>query len=1519
MLTDSAIRLLRRLLGAPHRSAGPYAGTATVLDGNTAVAVTEAGISEAAGLGAGFPADAAVLTWRAEQQRHGSNLAGAPLSSLTAEGPRGALAAAMGLAMSGVRASTFLSGPDLAACQDLLHATAGQRLPLVIHVTARGLAGGGQGTGTAHEAVHLAADCGAIVLIAANVQEAVDLSLIARRTAELTLTPALVFMDAEQTALSVQDVCLPEPALVEGFLGNPSDPIPAPTPAQQLLFGETRRRVPLRHDPDHPVLLGGRESPLTQALGKAAGSVFFDAQVPAILDAAFAELSRQTGRACTPVSGHQAGGAALTLVAVGSAIETAELTADWLRRHERLQVGVIGLRCLRPFPRERLQRLLADNARICVLERHAVPLNGDPPLLRELRAALDRAARQGTAGEQQKPGPVGDRGPELLSVIYGLGGLPLKAADLAALCRGADGIAGPLVYLGLSFTPPSSPYPKRQILLDRLRRTYPEAASLGLTAIETAAAPRPDGTLTLALSRPQGAAGQGLAAETAAQLHAMLGGGLRTKPGAATLAWGEPRMDLVHLGPDGIRDPGDAPRIDLLLSTLAPASARLTEDLIDGGTLLIQTGLPDELLWEQLDQDARSAVRERGCRLFRVAPPEVPSIATEHLLGALCSVLVDSGRLDATHRRLLSVREDLLRTTADSARRLEGFQAALGTVRHIDPNTLVGGPSPHAVTADDEAPALVRRLGRIDDHYDSLPRFWDQVGVLYHNGDTSELSPDPYLALGTVPPLSAGFRDLSRLHNALPVLDPTLCTGCGECWSGCPDGALSAALLTPSRLIEAGITATGADALRPLTSKLAAGLAKQCRDTSSRPGDAGGPLAAAYDEIKDRLPFPDDRKAAIAAGIEAVSTAIDSIPLVAAAPFFAEPQAAGRDGELLALSLDPSACKGCGICARVCVPAAMTIQAPDTESLHQACLASRAFERLPATPLESIQRARTHPEVGTTAATLLSSSIARPISGGDGAEPGSGAGIVLRASLGLTAFHRSQTHSGYLSAVQTATEGLTGLIRGLLADALPADDLDTLAHALETNSDTEANLNSLIETAKDNAGSGLDTRRLGRLVDLARRLDTLGRRLTEGREQLGRAAMGLVLTDGDFAAFPYNPFPVPVVLDPAGDGAQLAAGLLEGQLRQAVSDLVLLRKAELELSHPEDAVRLGAELEGLTWRKLDAAEHTRCPALWLVGDAGSLGGRGLAQLTSLLASDLPVKILLLADLDLGLAGPVQTEARPAPIPDAAGDLALLSLSRRGAYVAQSSIGFAEHLTDSVEQALAHPGPALLHVHAPRPTRHGFDASATIERSRAAVTARVFPLFRYDPGREGVFGTRIDLDANPDPLQPLAEDQEVGPRTLADWALGELRFAELFTPLDAKDPAQVPFGDYLALEPAGRNGKIPFVERADNGSAPRRLRVDKRLVSAADERQQAWRMLQELAGLVTPFTERVQREAEERVATEHQANLAALAADYEARITALRAELGEETRHALHERLMQLAGYGGSASSASRVN
>ena len=249
-IRDLAIQWYRKAFGAPPGSDIRDEGLDTVLDGNTAVALSEAAIASHAVLGGTAPVSQADSVWLREVEHGGTNLFGETLSADAADGPRGIVAAATGLALAGRRATAFLSGPDAAAAQDLLLSAAGKHAPLVLHLGTRSATTHGSPSGSGHDTAHLCADSGCFLLFASSVQQAVDFTFVARRVAEEALVPGIVVMDGSQTALATQDVRLLSPAQIGKYIGPAKEHIAAPTEAQKMLFGDTRRRLPAWHDLD---------------------------------------------------------------------------------------------------------------------------------------------------------------------------------------------------------------------------------------------------------------------------------------------------------------------------------------------------------------------------------------------------------------------------------------------------------------------------------------------------------------------------------------------------------------------------------------------------------------------------------------------------------------------------------------------------------------------------------------------------------------------------------------------------------------------------------------------------------------------------------------------------------------------------------------------------------------------------------------------------------------------------------------------------------------------------------------------------------------------------------------------------------------------------------------------------------------------------------------------------------------------------------------------------------------------
>ena len=623
--TATAIRLYRTLFGAPPGSTLAEEGVDAVLDGNSAVALSEAMITQDAVLGGSFPSAGADIAWRS--QSGGVNLFGASLAAQQSEGPRGAVAAAMGLALAGRRVTGFLSGPDIAAVQDLLVSAAGRNLPMVLHLSNRALAAHGGALGSGHEAYHLSADSGFFTLFATNVQEAADFTFIARRVAEQTLTPGLVAMDCELTALSAQDLRLVSPAQIEQFLGPADEQIEVPTAAQKLLFGETRRRLPCWYDLDRPVLQGALFGQEAFALGATAAKPYFSEHVSESLRESYELFAKLTGRGHGSVSSYMLDDADLVLIAQGAALETARGVADYLRRVRKVPIGVLGIHSLRPSPAADVVGHLKGKKAAAILERLDVPMASDPPLMREVRSCLDRALDGSADSEyprlQQRELPL------CQSVHYGLGGQPLRARDLIALLENLTDPHGRSAYLGADFGSAASPHPKRQVLLDTLARAYPEAVASAVRGSDVPADLGASGKISIAIHRLTAQGYEDLANQTGTLLQRLQGGQLRARPGLSWERWATCCVDRVTQAPLGWQDPGDDLVVDLAVVAADRVDAQmdLGKGLAREGTLLIAAPLQSQTSTELLQ-----LVEERQLTLFCLPDPSAATkepLATE--------------------------------------------------------------------------------------------------------------------------------------------------------------------------------------------------------------------------------------------------------------------------------------------------------------------------------------------------------------------------------------------------------------------------------------------------------------------------------------------------------------------------------------------------------------------------------------------------------------------------------------------------------------------------------------------------------------------------------------------------------------------------------------------------------------------------------------------------------------------------------------------------------------------------
>jgi len=415
-----------------------YPGKRMAMDGNAAVIMCEREASDAAGAYPITPSTQMGEYWAEETANGHINVSGQPLIFVEPESEHAAAAVTAGMSMSGLRAVNFSSAQGIAFMHESLYAAVGKRLPYVLNIGARAITKSTLNVHCGHDDYHCIDDTGFCQLFGKSAQEAADLSVIGRKIAELSLTPAAVGQDGFLTTHLIEPLLVPERELIAEYLGRPDDIIECPTPAQKLVYGETRRRVPILWDVDNPILSGPVQNQDAYMQSVAGQRPYFFDHIEAIAERCMDEFFELTGRRYQRATGYDFDDAEYVILGQGSMITQAEAVADYLRETRKLKVGVVNLTIWRPFPGDLVARMLQGKKGVAVLERTDQPLAEDLPIMREVRAALTKCLENGAMGKgEESPYPDypvyahGDM-PRLYSGCYGLGSRDLQPEGLIA-------------------------------------------------------------------------------------------------------------------------------------------------------------------------------------------------------------------------------------------------------------------------------------------------------------------------------------------------------------------------------------------------------------------------------------------------------------------------------------------------------------------------------------------------------------------------------------------------------------------------------------------------------------------------------------------------------------------------------------------------------------------------------------------------------------------------------------------------------------------------------------------------------------------------------------------------------------------------------------------------------------------------------------------------------------------------------------------------------------------------------
>jgi pyruvate-ferredoxin/flavodoxin oxidoreductase len=1525
---------------AKQEATAKYPGTREAMDGSEAVVAMETAGSEGAGAYPITPSTQMGEGWAAAVAAGRHNVNGRKLIFFEPEGEHAAAAVTAGMSMTGLRATNFSSGQGIAYMHESLYAAVGKRLTYVLNIACRAMTKHALNVHAGHDDYHAIDDTGFFQLFGKNVQETADLNLIAHRIAELALTPGVCAQDGFLTSHVIESVMLPERELVKEYLGDPSDIIESPTPAQRMVFGEKRRRIPEMFDLDYPAMIGVVQNQDSYAQGVAAQRPFYFDHVQALTDQAMEEFFQLTGRRYERATGYRLDDAEIVILGQGSMVWNAEAVADHMRDEHGVKVGVVNVTMFRPFPADILTKLLRGKKSVVVLERTDQPLAVDLPLVREIRAAMAKGVENGRAKSGSLPHPglaalKSEEVPEFFSGVYGLGSRDLQPGDLIAAVKNAmpEGDGRRLFYLGIDFVRKGTRLPKLQIWQEKLLESYPDISHLALDSAGNINL-MPKDSVSFRIHSVGGWGAITTGKNVAMTAFELLGWHIKANPKYGSEKKGQPTTFYGTLAKEAIRLNSELKHVDVVLSP-DPNVFRHSNPLAglsEGGAFVIQSDLTAEQLWDAFPAGARREIREKDIKVyfvdgFKIASDEASDPELRYrmqgaaFMGAFFRTagLMEREGLDE-HSLFEGIRKQLQKKFGHLGERVVEDNVRV-IKRGFDETSVLGA----AAMSDEgaEAAQTPQMPAEMDgegwrDGIGNPGRFWEQVAHLYKSGD--EPIADPFAAISAIPAATSTIRDMTDVRFEVPEFVPENCTGCSQCWVVCPDAAIPGMVNTVEQILDAAIASSSNgrsfDKLRQISKHVA---------NESRRIMKGVPVSnfadivsQAYKQVVDKLGWDAEKRAQLDEEFAPVYSALAEFPIAKTAPFYDLPESQEKGtGGLLSITVSPTACKGCNLCVEVCPDKALITVKQDDEVVEKLRRNWKMWEWLPDTDDRYINIANLDEGIGVLSSLLLKKENYRSMFGGDGSCMGCGekTGIhLILAAVNAVMQPRVEKH---VKHIEELIAGLDAKARELLAseadlDSVSSDDSGEVDVPLEKSKRTEVE----------------------RIAEMIRDLKDLHWRYKEGPSGKGRSVTGFTNATGCSSVwgstYPYNPYPFPWTNHLFQDAPSIAIGIFEGHMRKMSDGFIAIRRAELEVSgeyKPETDEPFFSKFD---WRQFSDEEFKLCPPIFAVGGDGAMMDIGFQNASRLMASGKPIRIIVLdTQVYSNTGGQACTSGFTGQVSDMAAfgkdqhgkeetrkEMALLAMAHRGTFVLQSSQALPSHLLAGVIQGLNSRRPAVFVLHCPCPPEHGLGDDQATQAAKLSLESRAFPFLVYDPDGGPSLADCINLDGNPDqdetwPSYELKYVDDEGaeqvmelPMTIADWAATEARFKKHFKgiPADADDDGLIPFHEYVAMPKEERNGERPFIYSIGPDKKLRRVSVSDEIVELAEDRLLLWNQLREMDGQVVSDDARGVVEAE--LETEFEEKVAALRAEYEAKLADLRTRYPQFVARRMAEGLLR---------------
>lgn len=285
-----------------------------------------------------------------------------------AESEHSAISAALGAEATGVRTFTATASQGLALMHEMLFIVSGMRLPVVMAVANRTLSSPINIWNDQQDSI-AERDSGWIQLYAEDAQEVFDTVIHSYKIAENkdVLLPVMVCLDGFILSHVYEPVDIPEQNDVDAFL-------PAYTPLYVL-------------DSKNPITMGPIAFPDSFMHFKKQQQEAMEKSLD-VITKVNQDFSRKFGRSYGDglIETYKMEDAECAIAAMGSVCGTIRVVIDELRKKGR-KVGLIKIRCYRPFPEDVLLKTVKCLKAVAIIDKD-ISLGYDGALYTDIKAAL---------------------------------------------------------------------------------------------------------------------------------------------------------------------------------------------------------------------------------------------------------------------------------------------------------------------------------------------------------------------------------------------------------------------------------------------------------------------------------------------------------------------------------------------------------------------------------------------------------------------------------------------------------------------------------------------------------------------------------------------------------------------------------------------------------------------------------------------------------------------------------------------------------------------------------------------------------------------------------------------------------------------------------------------------------------------------------------------------------------------------------------------------------------------------